>query len=61
MEEKKVKETLEKQMNILSECAQNSACTACELAEISQAMAEIARILMYPAWCQEVARASRRC
>ncbi len=58
---KRMSEMLEKQMELLFERTQNTDCTVHELVETSQAMTEIAKMLMYPAWCQEAAQASRRC
>jgi len=61
MDKEDIKKMLEKQMELLSEQAQNNAANLHELVEVSYAIAEIAKIIMYPYWCQEAFLASRRC
>lgn len=57
----KVKELLEKQMELLSEQTQNQVCSAQDIVNISFAMAEIAKVIQYPIFVQEANQASRRC
>lgn len=54
------KETLRKQLELLSEQSQNCKDNSHELATISCAMVEVAKTIMYPLWCEEASRASRR-
>ena len=56
----KVKETLEKQLDILSK-RQETACEINEIIALSHAIAEILRVIIYPLWLQEEQRASRQC
>lgn len=57
---KKVKETLGKQLDILSE-RQEMACEINDIIDLSHAIAEISRIIIYPLWLQqEEQRASHR-
>lgn len=60
MEIKEVNELLEKQLQLLSEQSQKQPCSTEDMVKISLAMAELARTIIYPLWCQEVERASRR-
>lgn len=58
---KEIKNTLEKQLELLSERSQSPSCEVQEMVEMSLAMAEIAKTIMYPLWRQEVAKVSRQC
>lgn len=57
---KKVKETLERQLDMLSK-RQEEACGISDVVALSHAIAEISRVIIYPIWFQEEQRASRQC
>lgn len=57
---KKVKDTLEKQLDMLSK-RQEEACEINDIIALSHAIAEVSRVIIYPLWLQEVQKASRQC